>query len=71
MEQLLIKNSASEEWFDVRNYVGYYFVSSLGRIKSNSNRARILKPSISSGYYVVTLYKNSVREDLKVHRIVA
>lgn len=71
MKELLINNSVAEEWFDVRDYVGYYFVSNLGRIRSNSNRARVLKPAISSGYLVVTLYKNGEREDLKVHRIVA
>lgn len=71
MKHLLINNSQTEEWFNVRGYVGYYFVSNLGRIRSNSNRARVLKPAISSGYHVVTLYKNGIRENLKVHRIVA
>lgn len=68
-----------EIWKDVKGYEGLYQVSSLGRVKSFRQWARahkpqeyILKPSlITSGYHVVTLYKNSKREKFQVHRLVA
>lgn len=71
METITKNNSQDEIWIDVRDYVGGYFVSNLGRIRSNSSRARVLKAAISSGYLVLTLYNNGAGKQLKVHRIVA
>ena len=78
---ILIMNQ-KEIWKDVPNYEGYYQVSNHGRVKSTSRfvknkyegltywKERILKPSLSSGYYVVKLSKER-KKVIKVHQLVA
>lgn len=47
-----------------------YNVSSCGHVWSNHNKKNI-KPSIKNGYYSVGLWKNGLRQDFLVHRLVA
>lgn len=67
----------NETWKDVPGYVGYYQVSSLGRIRSlprNGTRkeVHILSPNVKkSGYANVLLSKNDKRETCRLHRLVA
>ena len=72
-----------EEWKYIPNYEGRYQVSSLGRVKSlpriscnhlgcHLTKERILKPRDNSkGYYKVALSKEGVRNEYKVHQLVA
>ena len=71
-----------EIWRPVVGYEGVYEVSNKGRIKSlerivNTKNRKIHKREsirnlkIHDGYYYITLAKNSKRETLAVHRIVA
>ena len=71
-----------EIWKPVVGYEGVYEVSNKGRIKSlerivNAKNRQIHKREsirnlkINDGYYYVTLAKNSKRETIAVHRIVA
>lgn len=73
-----------EIWKDIPNYVGYYQVSSLGRVKSVKRKVkhsentlriqkeRILKPSISgSGYYKVVLAANGNVKTYHIHQLSA
>lgn len=59
-----------ETWRDVVGYEGLYEVSDLGRVRSAYTK-RILSPGISQGYYYVALYKNGVRSNKQVNRLVA
>ena len=47
-----------------------YQVSNYGNVKSLKNNI-ILKPSISSGYYMIALCKDGKKHDKRVHRLVA
>jgi hypothetical protein len=60
-----------EIWKDIPGYENYQ-VSNLGRIKSFwSGKEIILKNNLSRGYYIVGLYKNTKKINLKVHQLVA
>ncbi|MBL0317470.1 MAG: HNH endonuclease [Flavobacteriales bacterium] len=74
-----------EIWKDIPNYEGKYQVSNKGRVKSMARRAksgiknglthrpvneRILKPSITKGYYMVVL-SDKTRHAFTVHGLVA
>ena len=66
----------SEEWRDIKGYEGLYQVSNLGRVKSlrynHSENKKILKGFLSKkGYHRVSFYKDGVRKDYSVHRLVA
>lgn len=74
----------NEIWKDIKDYEGYYQISTFGRIKSLSRekimpngticftKERILKPSCNKGgYYSINLYKNGERINHFVHRLVA
>ena len=76
-------NLEKEIWKDIKGFEGLYRVSNLGRVKSlerfrkgkNGSLAvikeRILKPSINSyGYYQVDLYKNLIRKQYRINRLV-
>lgn len=68
-----------EIWKDIEGYEGLYKVSNLGRVKSFRKSSKygapdelILKPNIiTSGYEVVTLYKERSKSKFQVHRLVA
>lgn len=65
-----------EEWKDIECYNGLYQVSNLGRVKSlnykRTGKEKILKQCKSTkGYFHVSLYKNSEKKTLKVHKLVA
>lgn len=59
-----------EEWRDVIGYEGLYEVSSLGNVRS-SYTGRVLSPGVSQGYYYVALYKDGMRRNKQVNRLVA
>lgn len=71
--------NGNEIWKDIPNYEGLYQASNLGRIKSLERidalgrrvNERILKPEINQyGYYLISLYKNSIQKLYSVHRLV-
>ncbi len=74
----------NEIWKDIPNYEGRYQVSSLGRVKSlpkewfsgintiRKHNGKILKLRDNSrGYYKVALSNKGVRNEYKVHQLVA
>lgn len=59
-------------WKPVPGYEGFYEVSNSGKIRSVYRYKKILKPMISNtGYERVDLFKNKVRKQFSVHRLVA
>ena len=69
-----------EIWKDIDEYIGYYQVSNLGRVKSldritsegRFRKGKILKPTIcANGYYVVELCKNGSGKQYRVNILVA
>lgn len=65
-----------EIWKDIEGYEGLYQVSNIGRVKSlnynHTNQEKILKYGIdTSGYRVITLWKNRKGKTKTVHRLVA
>ena len=66
-----------EVWKDVVGYEGLYQVSNLGRVKSighkNNHKDEIILKQSSNyiGYKVVTLCKDKVQKEVRVHRLVA
>lgn len=72
----------SESWLPIRGYVGFYEVSSLGRVRSLDRMVRsrngkalrkgkILKSYSPLGYNMVRLSKNNKQKNFAVHRLVA
>lgn len=67
----------NEIWKTIRDYEGYYEVSSLGNVKSLGNtktsfKEVILKPHIpKDGYPSVLLSKKSKRKNNRIHKLVA
>ena len=59
-----------EIWKDVVGYEGLYKISNFGNVKS-LRKDVILSPGISQGYYYVALYKDGVRRNKQVNRLVA
>ena len=59
-----------ENWKSVRGYEGLYEVSDMGRVRRGD---RVLKPyqRKRDGYMEVTLSKNNVPANIKVHQLVA
>ena len=56
---------------DIKNYEGLYAVTSCGKVYSYKNKI-FLKPNpIKNNYLQVTLYKNGIRKNFLVHRLVA
>ena len=73
-----------EVWVDIIGYEGLYMVSNKGRIKSlevsittkngqlRKSQLRLLKNRLDAeGYQYVSLYKNKISSNKKVHRLVA
>lgn len=60
-----------EEWREVQDYPGYS-VSNLGRVKSlKRGGQRILRPNYRKEYLVVGLYKNNIKHNVAIHRLIA
>ena len=65
-----------EIWKDIKDYEGFYQVSSVGRVRSmgnggsNNSKERILKP-YKNEYLMVNLFKNGKRTPFLIHRLVA
>lgn len=61
-----------EIWKDIEGYEGLYQVSNKGRIRNiRHNKNKILKPILHVRYYQITLSKNNIRTQYRVHRLVA
>lgn len=67
-----------EIWKDIEGYEGKYQVSSLGRIKSadylwgkRKMKGRVFALKNKTRYVNAALYKNNVRKDCNVHRLVS
>lgn len=59
----------TENWKDVKGYVGRYKVSDMGRIR---NREKILSPRIGNeGYYIINFCKDKKKAYCLLHRVVA
>lgn len=73
----------TETWRPVRDYVGFYMVSSFGLVRSVTRRVmrsrggtqilrgRILKPCLVKGYKTVVLSKEGITKRFYVHDLVA
>lgn len=58
-----------ERWKPIKNYEGFYEISTLGRVKSKRG---VRKPFINKyGYPCVSLWKHCVGETKPIHRLVA
>lgn len=68
-----------EEWRSIVGYEGQYEVSNLGRVRSLdrmdsrgwSRKGKIMKAKCSGGYPQVSLCKNGVPSNFKIHALVA
>jgi len=68
-----------EIWKDIPDYVGYYQVSNLGRVKSLARLdsigrrigGHLLKPGTRKGYYVINLFKLGKVKRYSIHVLVA
>ena len=62
-----------EIWKEIYGFDGDYMVSNLGNVESlKYGKERLLKPRTSrKGYLSVALHKGKIREEWKVHRLVA
>lgn len=61
-----------EIWKDIKDYEGLYQVSNLGRVRNiRHNKNKILKPIYHKKYYQITLSKNNIRVQYRIHRLVA
>ena len=58
-----------EIYKEIKWYEWLYRVSNLWNVKNNKNK--ILKNKSYQGYSLIALYKNKIRKDLRVHRLVA
>ena len=68
-----IQNLQGQEWLEVKQTNGLYFVSNLGRVKSYQKyQAAIIKPMKNeNGYLRVQLFFNGVMKNVLVSRLVA
>lgn len=57
----------NEKWKNIPDY--NYSISNLGRVKNNET-LRLLKPSLTCGYYKVRLSKNGKVKDYMIHKLV-
>jgi len=85
LKQVEIEMIENEIWKSLKGiveYGDYYEVSNLGRVRSLSRvvetkrgkrkcEGRILKPSFSNGYLVVSLCENKKQRTFTIHRLVA
>lgn len=65
------KISKDEKWIDIKGYENLYKISNYGRVYSyRQNKIMSLKTD-SKGYHQISLYKNSIRKEFRVHILVA
>lgn len=56
---------------DIENYEGLYAITRDGKVWSHRTK-KFLKPWIEGGgYFMVKLYKDGIKKEIKVHRLVA
>lgn len=60
-----------EIWKDIEEYAGLYQVSNLGRVHSLYKNLILTGSEDSWGYLQVKLYKNGIKSNKKMHRLVA
>ena len=60
-----------EIWKDIKVYEGIYQISNLGRVKRVTTGRILKKFKYTGGYLKVTLSKNGVKSNHKIHRLVA
>ena len=61
-----------EEFKDIVGYENLYQISNKGRVKSlKFNKERILKPRDKNGYYKITLHKDGLKKECRIHQLVA
>ena len=66
----MITGIINEEWRSISGYVNYQ-VSNIGRVR-NATTEKILKPFLNKGgYYEISLRKESVKKECRIHRLVA
>lgn len=59
-----------EQWKDIPEYEGKYYISNFGRLKNN--KGLIMKPMIcTNGYLAACLWKNNKQRKFLIHRLVA
>ena len=63
----------NEVWKDIPNYEGLYQASNYGKIISlHYKKTKELKPrKANHGYLKVALFKNGIRKEISVHRMIA
>lgn len=62
----------TEEWRNIVGYEGKYQVSNKGNVRTfQRDRCMLLKQKNNLGYKTIVLWDNKVRQDAKVHRLVA
>lgn len=61
-----------EEWRDINGYEGHYQVSNFGNIRSIKKGCyrNLRKKTNNKGYYCISLCKDGIVKDFKVHRLV-
>ena len=70
MDKFTFEALSGEKWKPIKGFDGY-FISSFGRVWSNKQKARFMKPHDTGRYYMIGLYiKNKAYQKL-VHRLVA
>lgn len=60
-----------EVWKDIEGYEGLYQISNLGRVKRVATGKVLKGGKDKDGYLMVKLYKNNIRSNKKIHRLVA
>ncbi len=64
-----IENLPNEQWKQVKNYEGLYWVSDKGRVKNARKLMKFYR--INSGYLCIDFTVNKVKKKFLVHRLVA
>ena len=60
-----------EFWIDIKNYEGLYAFSTLGNVKSLRSWQTLKPRDNGKGYGIVALQYKGVRQEFKIHRLVA
>ncbi len=72
LAELNIEDLPDEQWRDIKDFEGYYQVSTKGRVKSfHKGTVRIMKPQVTKGYLRVELQRPGKKRKVGVHILVA